>query len=82
MCIVPYWESPYPRLLDYKVPAQNEVCRIRDIVAHFSDVFLILHNYPDEVFFCHTGFRPLEERKTDISVFTALLKDTRIKEDA
>lgn len=79
-----YGVDPYPR--------QGRIYTIRDIDArgsngvglrleeiHSAPMLHILNGKPVvcETAFVATGFRPVVERKTDISTFTALLKPNK-----
>ena len=63
-------------------PKFGEVCTITGFVKHEEEIFLTLAGYDPFDIFDIRQFRPLEERKTDISVFTAMLTDQRQKEPA
>jgi hypothetical protein len=68
-------------------PSEGDVCAIREIVTHGDEILLRLDEYRNELMtcinhgerffvepaFCHTRFRPVMPRKTDISIFTRLL---------
>ncbi len=84
VCIVEQWfdsdgePSSIPHL-----PKQNDIYRCAGYPSHTSDM-IFLQDYPGLLFEAN-GFRPLVEKKPDISVFTALLTPTtapKILEDA
>lgn len=92
VCINPYkyWQNRdadgYSRGPRYPGPGEDEICLIRGIDSTGLGVLVVGYNtnatyatYGTEVGYHYTGFRPLVEYKTDISVFTALLVSSGVK---
>lgn len=81
------WSSRWPACVEH-----GKIFTIREIEAKFADLGVLAirlreyHHPIDsrgwEVAFPAIAFRPLVARKTDISVFTALLHTNKQKEDA
>ena len=63
--------------------ARGSVYQIRSINIEFGQIWLRLAEIAprvDQAGFCSTRFRPLVERKTDISIFKAMLTPAGKKE--
>lgn len=90
------WTGPRAAMTRTTFPVKDAVYTVRDVFAHplsVSDSIYLrlaeIHNTPAptvlglfEAGFVTTGFRPVVERKTDISLFTAMLTPKKAKENA
>ena len=65
-----------------RTPKEGDVCKVAGFDVVGDDVYLRIEGAAPCESYHHTGFRPLEKRKTDISVFHEILKTTKTKEDA
>lgn len=64
-----------PAMVPEKVPHYGEVVTVRKLEIYLGDVLIGLNEFGH--LYHAEGFRPVVERKTDISVFTALLDTTK-----
>lgn len=81
------WDSDYPGAPELDTGAIYTVRDLEIIDAYPNSVYLtLLESQGGGWRFNATSFRPVDERKTDISIFTALLtpagQKKRIREDA
>lgn len=73
VCVDAEWAFYGDSCLNDRDPIKGAVYTVAE-VRHFEDgAYLGLHELGDEVLFEHGGFRPVIERKTDISIFTRML---------
>lgn len=75
-CIKDEWESVIFNS-DVPGPRRGDVVTIRAIVVHEDEAYLALQEQFSSRGYLASGFRPLTERKTDISIFKAMLNPTR-----
>ena len=71
-CIKDEWESVLGNG-EIKGLSIGEVLTIRAMLSYGGEVYLAFEEKLSDHGFCHTGFRPVVERKTDISIFTDML---------
>jgi len=86
------WTDIFP---DERGPVHGDVCTIREIECDEEDIFCRLFEFrnpptccpyadrehPEECWFDARQFRPLDERKTDISVFLEILRNVPAKRE-
>lgn len=75
------WAADGPQLA-IRDPEYNEICEIAGFYLCEDGVYLRLVSYPEWSVYAAARFRPVQPRKTDISVFTALLNTNKQKEPA
>lgn len=75
VCVAAEWTPPDPPVHVGFRPKKDSIYVIADVMTKDPEgVFVRLAEAPWSLAFEAVGFRPLEERSTDISIFTALLK--------
>lgn len=69
-------------------PDKNNICTVANVYMHHMGLVLELEEFPApkcqhfDPGWLAESFRPIVERKTDISVFTEMLTDTKVGVDA
>jgi hypothetical protein len=63
------------------LPQYGEICTIAGLDVHQDQFFVALTEYGGGYFLAQY-FRPVQKRKADISIFTALLNTTKEREPA
>lgn len=63
-------------------PKHGEICTISRLDAIEDTVFIGCAGYDDSTWFWAGHFRKIQPRKTDISIFEAILHGARVPEDA
>lgn len=66
---------------DRPKPKFREICTVAEMVREADKLCLGLAEYEGD-YFAARNFRPVQKRKTDISIFTSLLTPTKAKERA
>jgi hypothetical protein len=64
-------------VIDSSLPKYGEVHTVIGIGAAGDREYIFLKGYGSNVAFWASNFRPIQEKKTDISVFEALLNTTK-----
>lgn len=88
VCIVggdrSHWGPLTPAARGICPPVKGKVYHVSGIEYDETEelIYVALKEYAPDVGFDARGFRPVQPRKTDISVFTALLNTSKQKEDA
>lgn len=68
-------------------PAKGEIVTVIEVnygsEYNYTGIFLRFAEWPEDTLgYWHECFRPLVERKTDISIFTRMLTDNKVPVDA
>lgn len=76
------WWAHNDAARDVEPPQPNKIYRISDIELDEDDgrIYIGLAEYAPDVGFDARGFRPVEKRRTDISIFTAMLTGAKERE--
>jgi len=80
VCIKDDWKNEWYPNTPCAGPKSGDVVTIADIVPLRDTVFLALFEDIQGDYYEADGFRPVQPRKTDISVFTDMLNTAPVKE--